>query len=110
MEVGWDDYLFWLNAQNIFFQLPKLNKFCLGVELDPAHQVIKKLKMDHLWVYTQPRSKGSLLPALFLSRSVGRVGENPGNEVGSTRCIPIHASTATECDKKTKRACQLLKF
>ena len=25
-----------------FFQLPKLNKFCLGVELDPAHQVIKK--------------------------------------------------------------------
>ena len=35
-----------------FFQLPKLNKFCLGVELDPAHQVIKKLNMDHLWVYT----------------------------------------------------------
>ena len=31
-----------------FFQLPKLNKYCLGVELDPAHQVIKKLKMDHL--------------------------------------------------------------
>ena len=29
-----------------FFQLPKLNKICLGVELDPAHQVIKKLKMD----------------------------------------------------------------
>ena len=37
----------------IFFQLPKLNKYCLGVELDPAHQVIKKLKMDHLWVYTR---------------------------------------------------------
>ena len=52
MEGGRDDYLFWMNAQNIFFQLPKLNKFCLGVELDPAHQVIKKLKMDHLWVYT----------------------------------------------------------
>ena len=34
------------------FQLPKLNKFCLGVELDPAHQVIKNLKMDHLWVNT----------------------------------------------------------
>ena len=34
-----------------FFQLPKLNKFCLGVELDPAHQVIKKLKIDHLWAY-----------------------------------------------------------
>ena len=31
---------------------------------------------------TQPRSQGSLLPALLsLSRSVGRVGENPGNEV-----------------------------
>ena len=45
-------YLFWMNAQNIFFfQLPKLNKCCLEVELDPAHQVIKKLKMDHLWVY-----------------------------------------------------------
>ena len=43
---GWDDDLFWRNAQNIFFQLPKLNKFCLGVELDSANQVIKKLKMD----------------------------------------------------------------
>ena len=32
---------------------------------------------------TQPRSQGSLLPAL---RSVGRVGENPGNEVG-TYCV-----------------------
>ena len=36
----------------IFFQLPKLNKYCLGAELAPAHQVIKKLNMDHLWVYT----------------------------------------------------------
>ena len=34
------------------FQLPKLNKYCLGVELDPAHQVIKKVKMDHLLVYS----------------------------------------------------------
>ena len=26
-----------------FFQLPKVNKYCLGVELDPAHlEVIKK--------------------------------------------------------------------
>ena len=42
-----------MNAQNIyFFQLPKLNKFCSGVELDPAHQVMKKLKTDPLWVYT----------------------------------------------------------
>ena len=26
----------------IFSQLPKLNKYCLRVELAPAHQVIKK--------------------------------------------------------------------
>ena len=30
--------------------------------------------------FSQPRSQGSLLPAL--RSSVGRVGENPGNEVG----------------------------
>ena len=37
-------YLFWMNAQYMyfFFQLPKLNKFCLGAELAPTHQVIKK--------------------------------------------------------------------
>ena len=35
-----------MNAQNIFFQLPKLDKFYLGIDLHPAHQVIKKLKMD----------------------------------------------------------------
>ena len=34
-----------------FFQLPKLNKYCLGVELALAHRVIEKLKMDHLWVH-----------------------------------------------------------
>ena len=33
------------------FQLPKLNKYCLGVELALAHRVIEKPKMDHLWVY-----------------------------------------------------------
>ena len=32
----------------------------------------------------QPRSQGSLLPAL---RSVGRVGENPGNEVENSDAI-----------------------
>ena len=52
VEAGGDDYLFWMNAQNKFFQLSKLNKYCLGVELAPEHQVIKKLKMDHLWVYS----------------------------------------------------------
>ena len=36
----------------IFFLLTKLNKYCFGVELAPAQQVIKKLKKDHLWVYT----------------------------------------------------------
>ena len=51
MEGDLDDNRFWMNAQKNFFQLPKLNKYCLGVELDPAYQVIKKLKMDHLWVY-----------------------------------------------------------
>ena len=29
---------------------------------------------------------------------------------GSTRCIKLHAATATKCVKKTKRACHLLKF
>ena len=45
MEGGRDDYHFWMNAQYIyiFFQLPKLNEYCLGVELAPAHQVIKKV-------------------------------------------------------------------
>ena len=53
VEGDWDDYLFLDECPKyIFFQLPKLNKYCLGVELDPVHQVIKKLKMDHLWVYT----------------------------------------------------------
>ena len=33
----------------------------------------------------QPRSQGSLLPAL--RSSVGRVGKNPGNEVGDV--IPV---------------------
>ena len=42
-----------MNAQNIFFQLPKLNKYCLGVVLGPMHQLIKKLKMDHLNGYKQ---------------------------------------------------------
>ena len=53
MEGGRDGYLVWVNAQNLFFffQLPKLNKYCLGVELALAHQVIEKLKMDHPWVY-----------------------------------------------------------
>ena len=42
-----------MNAQNIyFFQLTKLNKYCFSAELAPAQQVIKKLKKDHLWVYT----------------------------------------------------------
>ena len=32
--------------------MPNVNKYCLGVEIFPVHQMIKKLKMDHLWVYT----------------------------------------------------------
>ena len=61
----------------IFFQLPKLNKYCLGAELAPAHKVIK----SSIWIIC-----------------------------GSARCIPLHAATATECYKKTKRVRQLLKF
>ena len=34
--------------KHFFFQLPKLNNYCLRVELAPAHQVIKKFKMDYL--------------------------------------------------------------
>ena len=29
-------------AQNIFFQLPKRNKYCFGVEMALAYKVIKK--------------------------------------------------------------------
>ena len=42
MEGGRDDYLFWMNAQNIFFQLPKLNKYYLGAELAAAAPGDKK--------------------------------------------------------------------
>ena len=42
VEGGRDDYIVWMTAQNTFFFS------CLV----PAHQVIKKFKMDHLWVYT----------------------------------------------------------
>ena len=73
---GRDDYLFRMSAQ-YFFQLPKLNKYCLGAELAPAHKVIK----SSIWIIC-----------------------------GSARCIPLHAATATECYKKTKRVRQLLKF
>ena len=83
MEGGRDDYLFWMNAQNIFFQLPKLNKYCLGAELASAQQVIKKLKMDHLWVYTHSH---------FMPQRLQNV---------------IKTTTTTTI---TKRACQLLKF
>ena len=49
--------------------------------------------LNKLHIQSQPRSQGSLLPALrsalslSLSRSVGRVGENPGNEVDT---IVVH--------------------
>ena len=29
MERGQDDYLFWINAQGIFFQLPNRKQYCL---------------------------------------------------------------------------------
>ena len=58
----------------IIFYGPKLNKYCLGVELDPAHQAIKKLKMDLTAV------------SHFMPQQLQNV------------------------IKKTKRACQSLKF
>ena len=43
MEGDRDDYLFLDECPiYIYFQLPKLNEYCLGVELAPAHQLIKK--------------------------------------------------------------------
>ena len=41
VEGGRDDYLFWTNAQNQFF---------FNLEVTPAYQVIKRLKINHLWV------------------------------------------------------------
>ena len=47
------------------------------------------MRLRRIWrikqIEEQPRSQGSLLPAL---RSVGRVGENPGNEVDRGGCYP----------------------
>ena len=50
--------------------------------------LLERVKGGYIFSWShQPRSQGSLLPALWssqglsLSRSVGRVGENPGNEV-----------------------------
>ena len=34
--------LFWRTPTKLHRQLPKLNKFCLGVQLNPSYQVIKK--------------------------------------------------------------------
>ena len=67
----------------IFFLLPELNKYFFGAELASAQQVIKKLKMDHLWVYMQSH----FMP------------QRPQNVIKKT------TTTTT-----TKRACQLLKF
>ena len=64
----------------IFFQLPKLNEYCLGVELAPAHQVIKKVL------------NGSSVGLQAVSHS-----------------MPQRLQHVIK-KNKTKRACQLLKF
>ena len=69
---------FGLMRKIYFFQLPKLNKFCLGVELDLAHQVIKKAQ--------NPSFVGLHAVSQFMPQWLQNV------------------------IKKTKRACQLLKF
>ena len=38
----------WINAQHIFFSCLAKTLYCLGIEVVPAYQVIKKLKMNHL--------------------------------------------------------------
>ena len=70
MEGGWDDYLFWMNAQHFFFQLPKLNKYCLGAEL--------------------------------AAYAAGDKKAQNGSSV-SLHTIPLHAATATECDKNKRK-------
>ena len=65
----------------IFFQLPKLNEYCLGVELAPAHQVIKKVL------------NGSSVGLQAVSHS-----------------MPQRLQHVIKKKNKTKRACQLLKF
>ena len=52
MEGGRDHYVFWMHAQYIYFLAAQNKQIMFGGGLAPAHQVIKKLKMDHLWVYT----------------------------------------------------------
>ena len=69
---GWLSFL-----DDNHFYLPEISKYFFWGGLAPAHQVIKKLRMDHVWVYT-----------LYF-----------------TSCC-----NAIECDKKSKSACQLLKF
>ena len=56
-----------------------------GGGVAPAHQVIKKLKMDHLWVYT-------------LYPTSGRNGYR------------LKIIDKKKNDKKSKSTCQLLKF
>ena len=63
----------------IFFQLPKLNEYCLGVELAPAHQVIKKVL------------NGSSVGLQAVSHS-----------------MPQRLQHVIKKKNKTKRACQLL--
>ena len=57
----------------------------MGVELAPALQMIKKLKMDHLWVYT-------IMGATRSKTSSDSKRQNVR--------IPLDAATATDSDKK----------
>ena len=53
-----------------FLQLPKLNKYCLGVEPAPAHQVIKKFKMDNMCRVqnvTKKKKKGMLVTEIMIT-------------------------------------------
>ena len=157
MEGSRDDYLFRMNAQNLFFfQLLKLNKYwsggwtsscapgtrfskapitngpvklllftcnCRGLKRFAAN-MIKLSVSETQWSSLLARTRALIryisnwifdfgpekLPGL--SRNRPQVIKKSPKWIicGSTRCIPLRAATATECDKKSKRAWKLLKF
>ena len=68
----------------------------------------------------QPHSLGSLLPALWseressLSRSIGRVGENPGNKVGPCDVLTGQGNSRLRFDQLTcnytQKSCRTAKY
>ena len=47
----------YVNSQNLYYFFSasySLKKYCFGVEVAPAYQVIKRIKMDHLFTRCIP--------------------------------------------------------